>query len=299
MLGLNIVSFVFIVVGFLVVGARLLRELQLKQAEALKNQPQLFKQKFIQLKKQEYEKHVIALMLTSLLLLLGLVFLTSRLLRMEDQYGLLQQQQVKLNADFKNIKEEKMNLLVNLPITTYPKDGLGLVDMKWDVLKEGENKKALIELEALLNQQLMPYFGMTTSLIVFDTPSQSLHLNFIFDHQKKVQLQQAEENVTALITEFNQISVIQQVNLQLKNSEEKQKDQSYYYVREANEGQLVELEALSSVEVEQDKESKEEKSKDKDSKDQSKGSKETLKENEKQPENTVKKEQKGAVKHSE
>lgn len=251
MSGRSILSVIVILVSLGMIIFRIFKEIGLRQVSKKGPTDKIFKRKLAFVKQKQYYSHTLALLFLSLFLLIGLSLTVVQLFQIENQYNRLQKEQTKITADFKQLQQDKIDLAFNLPVSPYPETGIGLKDYDWKSIVEGEDKQKQLEIELAVAQNLMPYFGVTTAIVIFNAPTQTLHVNFIFELSSNQKQDEAVENISALIQEIEGIEYITQVNIQLKNLENKKIEQNEYYIRTNTEDPFRHLESPSEVEAEQ------------------------------------------------
>lgn len=248
MSGWSILILFLILFSLGIIIFRVIKEIQLRKVINQDSNDRLFKRKLAIVEQKQYQSHTLALLFLNLFLLLSLILMLAQTFQVENRYTLLQKQQTKLTAEFKQIKQEKIDLIFNLPVSAYPKSGIGLKDYDWESIVEGKNKEKQLEVELAIAQNLMPYFGVTTAIVVFNAPTQTLHINFNFDLSSKQKQEQALENMTDLILELEGVESVTQVNIQLKNLEDTEFERSEYYVRSNIGDPFKRLESPSEIE---------------------------------------------------
>ncbi|MHC5267600.1 hypothetical protein ACYSNO_00230 [Enterococcus sp. LJL98] len=224
-------SLIVLLISLGILVFRLMKEFQLQQVKKKGPTDLVFKKKLAFVKQKQYYTHMVVLMLVSLLLTMSLIIGLIGSHQMKEQFDLLQKQQGKLEKSFKEIEQEKVDLVYNLPVSPYPTTGIGLKNYDWEAIIEGKNKEKQLEVEIGIAQSLMPYFGVTNAIVVFNTPTQTLHMNFIFDLSSNEKQEKALKNLPELIQELEGIESINQVNIQMKNLESKALEQNEFYIR--------------------------------------------------------------------
>ncbi|MHC5267701.1 hypothetical protein ACYSNO_00735 [Enterococcus sp. LJL98] len=250
----NILIFILIFIATIFLFSRVLKEMQLLQIVNMRDKSRSFNRKLEFIRQKEYRRHTLALLVLSFLLLITMALMTVRFLKLEDNYRALQQQQMKIKEDFQLLKQEKTELTQNLPIYPYPKEGLDLKSYNWEELRESQDSKILSTIELKMAQQLTPYFGVTTLLVIFNSSTQTLYLNLILDVIDQEKREKILENIKSFIVEAEELSLIGQINVQLKNVVDPTLEINEYYIRENTEGKFKKI--SNPIEAEKEEENK-------------------------------------------
>ena len=186
----------------------------------------------------EQSRHVSALLFLSLLLGIGLSLTTYSVFRMNDQMVLLGEQNNELKDRIYKVEKEQKKIATKQPIKAYPSNGVGLSGYSWEELFSDENREKQYEIENDLSEKVSPYFGLSTTLIVLDIPTQTLNIALAGDSGSEENRKQIKENIKAFAKEAKNVEKLTQITFQmnLMNDKNKQKVYSCTFSREnANE----------------------------------------------------------------
>lgn len=211
---------------------------QLDRLKLPRNLPLSFQRKLDYVKQVEQSRHVSALLFLSLLLGIGLSLTTYSIFRMNDQMVLLGEQNTELKDRIYKVEKEQKKITTKLPIKPYPSNGIGLSGYSWEELFSDENREKQYEIENDLSEKVSPYFGLSTTLIVLDIPTQTLNIALAGDSGSEENRNQIKENIKAFAKEAKNVEKLTQITFQmnLMNDKNKQKVYSCTFSREnANE----------------------------------------------------------------
>lgn len=212
-------------------------KVQLQRLKVPPNTPLSFQRKLEYVKQAEQEKHVSALLMLTMILAIGLLLSTYGLLQMEDQLHIVSERTNQLKDELYTLKKEQKQLINKLPIKAYPKKGIGLKDYPWDKLFKDGNREKQYEIESDLSTKVSPYFGLSTTLIVLDIPTQTLNIALAGDSGSEENRQQIKDNIKDFAKEAKDVSNLTQITFQmnLMNDKEKKKTYSCTFSREKAE----------------------------------------------------------------
>ena len=201
--------------------------MQLKRLKLPPNTPQSFQRKLEYVKQAEQGKHVSALLLLSIFLAMGLLLTTYGLFQVEDQLHIVTERTNQLKDELYTLKKEQKQIITKLPIKSYPKKRLGLKDYPWDELFSEENREKQYEIESDLSTKVSPYFGLSTTLIVLDIPTQTLNIALAGDSGSEENRQQIKDNVKSFAKEAKDVSKLTQITFQMNLMNDKNKKKTY------------------------------------------------------------------------
>jgi len=209
-------------------------KVQLQRLNLPPNTPLSFQRKLEYVKQAEQEKHVSALLFLTIFLAIGLLLTTYGLFQMEDQLHVVTERTNQLKDELYTLKKEQKQIITKLPIKAYPAKGIGLKEYSWDELFSEENREKQYEIESDLSAKVSPYFGLSTTLIVLDIPTQTLNIALAGDSGSEENRQQIKDNVKAFAKEAKDVSKLTQITFQmnLMNDKEKKKTYSCTFSRE-------------------------------------------------------------------
>jgi signal peptidase I len=143
--------------------------------------------------------------------------------------------------DVQVMKKEQKKLVNKLPVKEYPQEGIGLQDYAWDELFSDDSRENQYAMESDLSSKLSPYFGLPTTLIVLDIPTQTLNIALAGDLTSEDNRQQIKDNITAFAAEAEGISNLTQITFQLnvRDGEKQKQDYSCTFSRENGEDKFL------------------------------------------------------------
>ena len=240
----NILSIVLILVTLLLIIYRVFKEMQLRGVEKTKEQTLLFRQKLEVVRQKQYRLHVMSLLWISFFFLLILCLILFSLIQIEQdnssptidqtlQTPKLSDETSESNRLDFTLDSSKEDFVSDLLIEDYPNEGLGLKEYAWkEFIDDSENLDKQFELEMKMDQELIPYFGFTQTMIVLNQSTKSLDISLMFDIESESQEERVLANLKALITEAEEVEPIVQVNVQLINVSNPDLDKNEYYIRD-------------------------------------------------------------------
>lgn len=206
---------------------RMIIKVQLQRLQLPPHTPPSFQRKLEVVKQAEQEKHVSALLFLTLFLAMGLLLTTYGLFQMQDQLHVITERSSQLKDELYTLKKEQKQIITKLPIKEYPKKGIGLKDYSWDELFSEENREKQYEIESDLSAKVSPYFGLSTTLIVLDIPTQTLNIALAGDSGSEENRQQIKDNIKAFAKEAKDISKLTQITFQMNLMNDKNKKKTY------------------------------------------------------------------------
>lgn len=224
---INWLSVGLVILIFIVWFRRMLIKVQLQRLDLPSDTSLSFRRKLEYVKQAEQEKHVSALLLLSVFLAIGLLLTTYGLFKMEDQLHLVSKQTNQLKDELYTLKKEQKQLITKLPIKAYPEKGIGLKDYPWEALFSEESREKQYELESDLSAKVSPYFGLSTTLIVLDIPTQTLTIALAGDSGSEENRQQIKDNIKAFAKEAEGVSKLTQITFQMNLMNDKNKKKTY------------------------------------------------------------------------
>lgn len=202
-------------------------KVQLQRLRVPPNTPLSFQRKLEYVKQAEQGKHVSALLYLTILLAVGLLLTTYGLFQMEDQLHVVTERTNQLKDELYTLKKEQKQIINKLPIKVYPNKGIGLKDYPWDKLFSGENREKQYKVESDISTKVSPYFGLSTTLIVLDIPTQTLNIAMAGDSGSEENRQQIKDNVKAFANEAKDVSNLTQITFQMNLMNDKNKKKTY------------------------------------------------------------------------
>ncbi|BBM16553.1 hypothetical protein G15_0166 [Enterococcus avium] len=166
---------------------------------------------------------------------------TYSLFQVQDQLYAVNEQNNVLKDDVQVMKKEQKKLVNKLPVKEYPKEGIGLEEYSWDDLFSDDSREKQYAMESDLSNKLSPYFGLPTTLIVLDIPTQTLNIALAGDLTSEDNRQQIKKNIQAFATEAEGVSNLTQITFQLnvRDGEKQKQDYSCTFSRENGEDKFL------------------------------------------------------------
>lgn len=224
---INWISVALVIVILIVWFRRMLIKVQLQRLNVPPNTPLSFQRKLEYVKQAEQEKHVSALLYLTIFLALGLLLTTYGLFQMEDQLHIVTERTNQLKDELYTVKKEQKQLINKMPIKAYPKNGIGLMEYPWNELFSDEKREKQYEIESDLSTKISPYFGLSTTLIVLDIPTQTLNIALAGDSGSEDNREQIKENIKAFAKEAKAITKLNQITFQMNLMNDKNKKKTY------------------------------------------------------------------------
>lgn len=224
---INWISVGLVIVVLIIWFRRMIIKVQLQRLHLPPNTPVSFRRKLEVVKQAEQVKHVSALLYLVILLALGLLLATYGLFKVEDQLHVVTERSNQLKDELYTLKKEQKQIITKLPIKAYPEKGIGLKDYPWEALFAEENREKQYEIESDLSTKVSPYFGLSTTLIVLDIPTQTLNIALAGDSGSEVNRQQIKDNVKAFAKEAKDVTNLTQITFQMNLMNDKNKKKTY------------------------------------------------------------------------
>nr|WP_240145411.1 hypothetical protein [Enterococcus raffinosus] len=200
-----------------------------------------FQRKLDYVKQIQQTKHISALLFVTFCLAVGLLLTSYSLFQVQDQLYAMNEQNSTLRDDVQVMKKEQKKLVNKIPVKEYPSEGIGLQDYAWDELFSDDSRENQYTMESDLSNKLSPYFGLPTTLIVLDIPTQTLNIALAGDLTSEDNRQQIKNNIKAFAAEAEAISNLTQITFQLnvRDGEQQKQDYSCTFSRENGEDKFV------------------------------------------------------------
>nr|WP_244266032.1 hypothetical protein [Enterococcus malodoratus] len=200
-----------------------------------------FQRKLDYVRQIQQTKHISALLFVTFCLAVGVLLTTYSLFQVQDQLYAVNEQNNALKDDVQVMKKEQKKLVNKLPVKEYPKEGIGLEEYSWDDLFSDDSREKQYAMESDLSNKLSPYFGLPTTLIVLDIPTQTLNIALAGDLTSEDNRQQIKKNIQAFATEAEGVSNLTQITFQLnvRDGEKQKQDYSCTFSRENGEDKFL------------------------------------------------------------
>lgn len=224
---INWISVGLVILILIVWFRRMIIKVQLQRLNVPPNTPRSFQRKLEYVKQAEQTKHVSALLYLTILLAMGLLLTTYGLFKMEDQLSLMSERSNQLKDELYTLKKEQKQLVTKLPIKEYPEKGIGLKEYSWEELFSEKNREKQYEIENDLSTKVSPFFGLSTTLIVLDIPTQTLNIALAGDSGSDDNREQIKSNIKAFAKEAKDISNLTQITFQMNLMNDKNKKKTY------------------------------------------------------------------------
>ena len=206
--------------------------IELKKVRNLPDKSLTFKRKLDAFNFIQQEKNVYILLYLMIILIFGIIFNTFIVFRLEEYIFILNKQVELQKKDLHIIRHEQKKMIINLPIQTYPKGGIGLDKYKWEELFLKNNKKIQCAIENDLSSKMSPYFGLSNILIVMDIPTQTLNIVLTGDFNSGEYYEKIKYNVEMFLKEAEKITKIYQITFQTRTNEDEKRHNIYIFYRE-------------------------------------------------------------------
>ncbi|WP_242550432.1 hypothetical protein [Candidatus Enterococcus murrayae] len=224
---INWISVGLVILVFIVWFRRMVIKVQLQRLNLPTDTSPSFQRKLEFVKQTEQEKHVSALLYLTIFLAMGLLLTTYGLFKMEEQVYIMSERSNQLKDELYTLKKEQRQIVTKLPIKEYPKKGIGLKKYPWDELFSKENREKQYEIESDLSTKVSSYFGLSTTLIVLDIPTQTLNIALAGDSGSEENRQQIKDNIKAFAKEAKDVSKLTQITFQMNLMNDKNKKKTY------------------------------------------------------------------------
>lgn len=241
MIIINWICIGLIIVVLLVWLYRMVINVRLQLIKPPRDASATFQRKLDYVRQIQQTKHISALLFVTFCLAIGVLLTTYSLFQVQDQLYAVNEQNNALKDDVQVMKKEQKKLVNKLPVKEYPKDGIGLEEYSWDDLFSDDSREKQYAMESDLSNKLSPYFGLPTTLIVLDIPTQTLNIALAGDLTSEDNRQQIKKNIQAFATEAEGVSNLTQITFQLnvRDGEKQKQDYSCTFSRENGEDKFL------------------------------------------------------------
>lgn len=241
MIIINWICIGLIIVVLLVWLYRMVINVRLQLIKPPRDASTTFQRKLDYVRQIQQTKHISALLFVTFCLAVGVLLTTYSLFQVQDQLYAVNEQNNVLKDDVQVMKKEQKKLVNKLPVKEYPKEGIGLEEYSWDDLFSDDSREKQYAMESDLSNKLSPYFGLPTTLIVLDIPTQTLNIALAGDLTSEDNRQQIKKNIQAFATEAEGVSNLTQITFQLnvRDGEKQKQDYSCTFSRENGEDKFL------------------------------------------------------------
>lgn len=241
MIIINWICIGLIIVVLLVWLYRMVINVRLQLIKPPRDASATFQRKLDYVRQIQQTKHISALLFVTFCLAVGGLLTTYSLFQVQDQLYAVNEQNNALKDDVQVMKKEQKKLVNKLPVKEYPKEGIGLEEYSWDDLFSDDSREKQYAMESDLSNKLSPYFGLPTTLIVLDIPTQTLNIALAGDLTSEDNRQQIKKNIQAFATEAEGVSNLTQITFQLnvRDGEKQKQDYSCTFSRENGEDKFL------------------------------------------------------------
>lgn len=241
MIIINWICIGLIIVVLLVWLYRMVINVRLQLIKPPRDASATFQRKLDYVRQIQQTKHISALLFVTFCLAVGVLLTTYSLFQVQDQLYAVNEQNNALKDDVQVMKKEQKKLVNKLPVKEYPKEGIGLEEYSWDDLFSDDGREKQYAMESDLSNKLSPYFGLPTTLIVLDIPTQTLNIALAGDLTSEDNRQQIKKNIQAFATEAEGVSNLTQITFQLnvRDGEKQKQDYSCTFSRENGEDKFL------------------------------------------------------------
>lgn len=224
---INGISIGLVILILIIWSRRMVINIQLQRIQLPPNTSRSFHRKLEYVRQAEQKKHVSALLYVTICLTVGLLLTTYSLFKIENQLHGMTKQTNRLKDELYTLKNEQKKILTKLPIKAYPKEGIGLQNYPWEELFTEANREKQYDLESELSTKVNPYFGLSTTLIILDVPTQTLNIALAGDSGNEENRQQIKDNIKAFAKEAKIVSNLTQITFQMNLMNDKEKNKTY------------------------------------------------------------------------
>lgn len=241
MIIINWICIGLIIVVLLVWLYRMVINVRLQLIKPPRDASATFQRKLDYVRQIQQTKHISALLFVTFCLAVGVLLTTYSLFQVQNQLYAVNEQNNALKDDVQVMKKEQKKLVNKLPVKEYPKEGIGLEEYSWDDLFSDDSREKQYAMESDLSNKLSPYFGLPTTLIVLDIPTQTLNIALAGDLTSEDNRQQIKKNIQAFATEAEGVSNLTQITFQLnvRDGEKQKQDYSCTFSRENGEDKFL------------------------------------------------------------
>lgn len=241
MIIINWVCIGLIILVLLVWVYRMIINVRLQMIQPPKDASETFQRKLEYVKQIQQRKHTTALLFTTFCLAVGLLLAVYSLFQVQNQLYTVNERNSELRDEVQVMQKEQKKLINKLPVKAYPDEGVGLQEYNWDELFTDEAREKQYALESDLSNKLSPYFGLPTTLIVLDIPTQTLNVALAGDLTSADNRQQIKDNVKAFAKEAEGVVNLTQITFQLnvRDGDKQHQDYSCTFSRENGEDEFV------------------------------------------------------------
>ena len=238
---INWICIGLIILALLVWGFRMIINVRLQMIKPPRDASVTFQRKLDYVKQIQQAKHVSSLLFITFCLALGILLTTYKTSQTKEQLYALNEQNNLLKDELQLMKKEQKKLVNKLPVKEYPPEGIGLQDYSWKELFSEESRETQYTMESDLSNKLSPYFGLPTTLIVLDIPTQTLNIALAGDLTSEANRKQIKENIKAFAAEAEGVSNLTQITFQLnvRDGEKQTQDYSCTFSRENGEDKFA------------------------------------------------------------
>ena len=220
---------------------RMIINVRLQMIKPPRDASATFQRKLEYVKQIQQAKHLSALLFITFCLALSILLMTYRSVQVQEQLYVLNEQNSVLKDELQLMKKDQKKLINKIPVKEYPTDGIGLQEYAWEELFTTDSRETQYAMESDLSNKLSPYFGLPTTLIVLDIPTQTLNIALAGDLTSEANRKQIKENIKAFAAEAEGVSNLTQITFQLnvRDGEKQKQDYSCTFSRENGEDKFV------------------------------------------------------------
>lgn len=237
----NVISVALLCFVLFIGASRILVLIKLKKISAAAVSSPTFQRKLDYVKHRQQKRHVSALLLISICLALGMIVATYNLFQLQVQLNDLTKQIKSTQKNLSLVKKEQQKISYKFPIKNYPESGVGLAKYDWNGLFSADNRQQQYTTEHEISNSLSAYFGLPTTLIVLDIPTQTLNIALAGEWVNAENERQIKANLSAFAKEAEAIAQLTQITFQLNVSDGKKQSQKYrcLFSRENSDEQFL------------------------------------------------------------
>ncbi|MGG5369455.1 hypothetical protein [Enterococcus sp. AZ196] len=223
----NWVSVGVLIAVFIIACRRIAIKWQIERLRLPRNLPLSFQRKLDYVKQIEQSKHVSALLFLTLFLGVALSLSTFSSFQLNKQLYALEEKNNALGDRLYKVEKEQKQMNTKLPIKAYPQKGIGLKDYSWEQIFADENREKQYEIENDISEKVAPYFGLSTTLIVLDIPTQTLNIALAGNSGSEENKKQIKDNIKNFAKEAKDIEKLTQITFQMNLLNDNNKKNMY------------------------------------------------------------------------
>lgn len=202
----------------ILISWRIFKERQLKKTELAIGNDLLLKKKLIVFKQIQQSVNIWIILGVTATMLLSLIALGTLQMKDKKYVENVSGELTKLEKQVDELSKAQDKFL-ELSIYNYPEEGIGLSEIDWKDLLAQITPEERFVYEEKIGRDLTPYFGRTVSIITNNVPLQYLILSIYIEVNNQQDLPKIQENIEVYLSEVQDISFLNQANIQIFDSD--------------------------------------------------------------------------------